>query len=72
MIESELSGLGAFETSQYFRGSFYIYVDFLLGSNTYTEEQIDAVNDFLYSVLRLIHTWLKKVVKLLPLVKIIY
>ena len=68
MIDDELNGLGAFETTQYFRGSLFIYVDFLMGSNFYTDEQIDAANDFLYTVMRLIVTWLKKLPKLMPLV----
>lgn len=57
LIESDFTNLNAFDITQYLRGRFYIYVDFLLGANTYTEEQIDAVNDFLYAVLRLIVAW---------------
>lgn len=68
-METDFEGLSAFETTQYFRGKLFIYVDFLLGSNNYTEEQIDAVNDFLYTVIRLIVHWLKKVPKLIPLVR---
>jgi hypothetical protein len=30
LIDDELGGLGAFQTSQYFRGQLYIYVDHLL------------------------------------------
>lgn len=30
LIDDDLNGLGAFETTQYFRGQLYIYVDFLL------------------------------------------
>jgi hypothetical protein len=70
LIEDDLNGLGAFETTQYFRGQLYIYVDFLLGSNNYDNDQLDAVNDFLYAILRLIVTWLKKVLHLMPLVRI--
>jgi hypothetical protein len=51
------------------RGTLYVYVDFLLGGGPYTEEQTDAINAFLYLVLRLIVTWLKKLPKLVGLVK---
>ena len=54
LIENDLSGLGAFHTTQYFRGKLFIYVDFLLGSNHYNNDQIDAVNDFMNAILRLI------------------
>jgi hypothetical protein len=30
LLDDDLNGLGAFETTQYFRGTLYIYVDFLL------------------------------------------
>ena len=72
MIEDDLNGLGAFETTKYFRGQLYIYVDFLLGSNSYGNDQLDAANDFIYAVLRLITTWLKKVVRLMPLVRSLF
>lgn len=65
-----MNGLGAFETTQYLRGQLYIYVDFLLQGGSYTSEQVDAINDFLYNVLRLIVTWLKKIPKLIPLVSL--
>ncbi len=68
LIESDLNGMGALETTQYLRGRLYVYVDSLLGIFTYNEEQIDAVNDFLYTVLRLIVVYLKKFPKLIPLV----
>lgn len=70
MIDEDLNGLGAFETTQYFRGQLFIYVDMLLGSGDYDDEQVDAINDFLYTVLRLIVTWLKKVPKLMHLVSL--
>ena len=54
LTESDLNGLGAFETTQYLRGTLYIYVDFLLQNGQYSDESIDAINDFLYQVLRLI------------------
>jgi hypothetical protein len=61
--------MGAFETTQYLRGKLYIYVDFLLGSPQYNnEEQLEAVLEFMYSVLRLIVTWIKKLPSLMPLV----
>jgi hypothetical protein len=40
-------------------------VDFLLGANTYTEEELVEVNDFFKTVLRLIVAWLNKVPTLL-------
>mmetsp|Transcript_9589 Transcript_9589/g.9224 ORF Transcript_9589/g.9224 Transcript_9589/m.9224 type:complete len:87 (+) Transcript_9589:372-632(+) len=67
LIESDLQGLGAVETTQTIRGNFYIYVDFLMGTPILKEEEIDAVNDYLYTVLRLIVAYLKKVPKLLHL-----
>lgn len=70
MIDDDLNGLGAFETTQYFRGQLFIYVDTILGSGDYDDEQVDAINDFLYTVLRLIVTWMKKVPKLMHLVSL--
>ncbi|CDW78729.1 UNKNOWN [Stylonychia lemnae] len=67
LIESDLNGVGAFHTTQYLRGDLYIYVDFLLQHSPYTDEEIDAINDFMYCVIRLIVTWLKKLPKLLHL-----
>lgn len=37
-------------------------------NTTYTREQVDAVNDFICAVLKLIVTWLQKLPKLMPLV----
>lgn len=70
-MESDLNGLGAFMTTQYLRGSLYVYVDFLLGSTFASEEEVDSVNDFLYTVLKFIGQWLKKVLVLMPLVSFI-
>lgn len=70
LIDSELNGLGAFETTQYLRGHLYIYVDFLMQNGQYLNERADAVNDYIYHVLRLIVIWLKKIPKLIPLVSI--
>ncbi len=60
LIENDFNLLGAFETTQYLRGKLYIYVDFLLGGPIFKNEVIDAVNDFLYTVLRMIVAYLKK------------
>ena len=37
--------------------------------NNYAEEEIEAVNLFLYNVLKLIVEWLKKFHELMPLVR---
>lgn len=58
-------------TTQYFRGTLYTYVDFLMQNGKYTPEEADAVNDFLYTVLRLIVAWFKRAAKLIPLVSAI-
>jgi len=71
LIDDDLNGLGAFETTQYFRGQLYIYVDFLLQGGIQTSENADAINDFIYNVLRLIVTWIKKLPRLIPLVRIL-
>ena len=63
--------MGALETTQYLRGRLYVYTDFLLGYSSYIEDQVDAVNNFLYSVLKLIVTYFKKVPKLMHLVIIV-
>ena len=47
LIDDDLNGLGAFETTQYFRGRLYVFVDFLLQNGKFSEEEADAVNDFI-------------------------
>ena len=42
-----------------------------MGTPVFKEEEIDAVNDYLYTVLRFVVTYLKKVPKLLYLVEIV-
>ena len=68
LIDDDLNGLGAFETTQYLRGRLYIFVDFLLQNGKFTSEEADAVNDFIVQVLRLITAWFKKAQKLIALV----
>ena len=60
MIDDDLNGLGAFETTQYLRGRLYIFVDFLLQNGKFSSEEADAANDFIVQVLRLITAWFKK------------
>ena len=60
MIDDDLNGLGAFETTQYLRGRLYVFVDFVLQNGKFSEEEADAVNDFITQVLRLITAWFKK------------
>lgn len=67
LIDDDLNGLGAFETTQYLRGRLYIFVDFLLQNGKFTAEEADAVNDFIVQVLRLITAWFNKAQKLIPL-----
>lgn len=67
-MESDLSGLSAFETTQYIRGHLYIYVDHLLQSgDPRTPADIDAIIDYVNHVLQLIVAWLKKIPKLIHL-----
>ena len=40
-------------------------IDFLMTSGTYTDEEVDEINDFFKAVLRLIVEWLKKAPKLI-------
>ena len=54
LLDDDLNGLGAFETTQYFRGRLYVYVDHLLQNGKYQPEEVDAINDFIVQVLRLI------------------
>jgi hypothetical protein len=60
LIDDDLNGLGAFETTQYLRGRLYVFVDFVLQNGKFSEEEADAVNDFITQVLRLITAWFKK------------
>ena len=50
----------AYDLTQYLRGKLFVYVDFLMGApNTYTEEDIDLVIEFLKSAIRCVVAWLK-------------
>ena len=54
--------------TQYFRGEFYIFVDYVLGSNFYdSEEERKEVNDFLKLALLTIVTFIRKLTELQPI-----
>jgi hypothetical protein len=53
--------------TQYIRGQLYIYLDFLLQNNKYQADEVDAINDFVYTVLRFIIGWFRRAKKLIPL-----
>jgi hypothetical protein len=55
--------------TQYIRGQLYIYLDFLLQNNKYQADEVDAINDFVYTVLRFIIGWFRRAKKLIPLVR---
>ena len=65
IIDTDFQEVTAKDVTQYLRGGLFVMVDFLLGANTYTEEELVEVNDFYKTVLRLIVAWLKKVPTLL-------
>lgn len=67
-MDDDFSGYGAFHTTQYLRGQLYIYLDFLLQNNKYQPEEADAINDFVYTVLRFVIAWFRRAKKLIPLV----
>ena len=62
VIESEFKGISAHETTQYLRGTLFVYTDFLLSTYTrpYTEEELVEVNDYMRAVIRLVVAWLRK------------
>ena len=57
LINSDFEDIAPTTLTQLIRGRIFIYVDFLLGTNNYTDEQVDAINDFLYCILRMIVAW---------------
>jgi hypothetical protein len=60
ILDSDFGDMTAREVAQYLRGGLFQGVDFLLSANTYSEEEVDEVLEFFYSVIRLIVAWLKK------------
>lgn len=70
MIDADFQQLDAYQTTQYFRGKLYMYVDFLLSAD-YPEEveqaTLDAVIDFLNLVIKLVVQWMKKITTMGPL-----
>lgn len=52
--------------TQYLRGSLFVNVDFVLSANTYTDEDVAQVIEFVKATIRLVIAWLKKVPSLLP------
>jgi hypothetical protein len=56
---NDLKGLGAYETTQYFRGHLYILVDFLMGFEYQFEDDVDKVISFLNLVIKLIIKWIQ-------------
>jgi hypothetical protein len=65
IIDTDFQEMTAKDVTQYLRGGLFVMVDFLLGANTYTEEELVEVTDFFKTVLRLIVAWLNKVPTLL-------
>ena len=60
VLASDFECLSAKEVSQYLRGEFFIAVDFVMTSNTYSDEVVVKVNDFIKGAIRLIVAWLRK------------
>ena len=65
LIDNDFGGVEAYQITQYLRGILFIQVDFLLGSNVYTEEEKDEVMKFFKTVIRCCIAWLKKAPSLL-------
>jgi len=65
VLSTDFECLSAKETTQYLRGEFFIAVDFVMTSNTYTEEVVVKVNEFIKAAIRLIVAWLRKAGSLL-------
>jgi hypothetical protein len=65
-VERDFNGYSAPAITQYLRGKLFVFVDFLLSNNTitYSETDIDEINELIKAVLRLIVAWLKKVTTL--------
>lgn len=63
MIANDLEGKAAHETTQYLRGHLYTYSDFLLGL-TYDKNDLPEVIEFQKAVLRLVVTYMKKVMSM--------
>jgi hypothetical protein len=60
LIDNNLDGMNAFEVTQYFRGSLFIFTDFLLGNNSYTPAEQEDINKFFKLVMKMIVTYLNK------------
>lgn len=63
MIESELEGMTAFDTTQYLSGKLFIYIDALLGDQyeNIAPDVFCQIETFFKAVIRLIIVWMKKV-----------
>lgn len=66
LIANDLTGLSAWQTTQYLRGDLYIHQDFLMHSSP-PEEHRDEVLEFHYLMLDFVNCWLQKAPKLLHL-----
>jgi len=71
IVESNFTSLDAFQVTQYIRGRLYILVDFVLGSNSYDEEQIVVINEFLKAYIDFAIAYIKKIPELIPKVRFI-
>ena len=67
-INSDFEGVSSTMITQLLRGKIYVAIDFFLGSNSYSEEQVDAINDLINTVLKMVVAWQKKLITLLPFV----
>lgn len=66
LIECDLSGLSAWQMTQYLRGDLFIFQDFLMHNAT-PEEHREEVLQFHYLILDFVNCWLKKASKLIYL-----
>jgi len=64
---NQFQGMTAFQTTQYLRGGLFVYCDFLLSGTTsaYSEEETEAIDEYLRSVVRLVVAWLLKAATML-------
>ena len=61
IIATDFQEMSAKQLTQYLRGSLFVNLDFVLSSNTYTDENVLDVIEFAKAAIRLVIAWLKKV-----------